>query len=122
MNKMGGIVSIRVEKIKEEKEWEESYYSENEPVEISKRISNTEVRDLSFPLQKRINRREKETISIREQVIPEENENREQSSKEMEIKELEKKLLQSYEKWDEDKRKNHESSMELFSQYNRRVY
>ena len=97
----------------------------------SKRIKYVlDTRQLSFPLQN--------NLGVNE-PITEGNENNEESQKrtlpsskslenlqrqyqlDRELKELEENLMRYYEKWDLDKRKNHENAIALYAQFNRQT-
>jgi hypothetical protein len=129
---MGGIVSItKTPKIKssvEDRDWEG--YSSVEPSEslcsCSKRIAPSM---LSFPLQNKIqtpqiNKNEPihegdEDAEERPIVLSPSLQNlQRQYRMDENIRRLELQLMKTYEKWDIDKRRNHEDSIEMFQRFN----
>lgn len=131
---MGGIVSVTITKKPESEKEESLHYSERDDELSSHRYSLrtkiTDVKSLSFPLQKRIDFQD---------AIPEENEEETKSRKKSQvsgkslqnlveqyqhdekIKKMEEELMRDYEKWNIENRTNHEDAMASFARYNNQV-
>lgn len=109
INKMGGIVTIPI--IPTEEDSREEHY-ESSPGTFTKRVVPPD--NLSFPLGNRLHNG---PIQEGDESV-EESRKSSQKKRDEEIRQLEIQLERDYQKWDPEKRFNHEDSMRIYQRYN----
>lgn len=124
---MGGIVSITITKKEDNDLEDKSYYyrkvSEKEKEHSTRIKQGIDTKSLSFPLQNKLGNNEpiqEEIEDDKEPSVSTKSLKKLQSEYQFDekIKNMEKELMRDYEKWNIENRKNHESAMVLFGQYN----